>query len=170
VHATPSNFFRRILRSEALVYKLIIFFSEQPFYGNYSTLDSHANTVISHALANSSRWLPKQWQGLFRHLGLDRLKFLLEILRSPLQIIVSRKCSLCLPFVRKRKNNSLIRPNVRLTNAGTRSAIRSIRSSVCPVSSGPISKHKLKLTELTANTKTSTIFRWRLPFRRKDRP
>ena len=25
-----------------------VFFSEQPFYGNYSTLDSHINTVISH--------------------------------------------------------------------------------------------------------------------------
>ena len=24
----------------------IIFLSEQPFYGNYSTLDSHTNTVI----------------------------------------------------------------------------------------------------------------------------
>ena len=23
-------------------------FTEQPFYGNYSTLDSHTNTVISH--------------------------------------------------------------------------------------------------------------------------
>ena len=28
----------------------LIFFSEQPFYGNYSTLDSHTNTVISHRL------------------------------------------------------------------------------------------------------------------------
>ena len=27
----------------------LIFFSEQPFYGNYSTLDSNTNTVISHA-------------------------------------------------------------------------------------------------------------------------
>ena len=26
-------------------------FSEQPFYGNYSTLDSHTNTVVSHAFA-----------------------------------------------------------------------------------------------------------------------
>ena len=50
VHVTPSNFFRRILRSEALVYKSY-FFSEQPFYGNYSTLDSHTNTVIFHAFA-----------------------------------------------------------------------------------------------------------------------
>ena len=50
VHVTPSNVFRRILRSEALVYKSY-FFSEQPFYGNYSTLDSHTNTVISHAFA-----------------------------------------------------------------------------------------------------------------------
>ena len=29
----------------------IIFFSEQLFYGNYSKLDSHTNTVISHAFA-----------------------------------------------------------------------------------------------------------------------
>ena len=28
----------------------LIFFSEQPFYGNYSTLDSHTNTVISEDL------------------------------------------------------------------------------------------------------------------------
>ena len=48
VHVTPSNVFRRILRSEALVYKSY-FFSEQPFYGNHSTLDSHTNTVVSHA-------------------------------------------------------------------------------------------------------------------------
>ena len=50
VHITPSNVFRRILRSEALVYKSY-FFSEQPFYGNHSTLDSHTNTVVSHAFA-----------------------------------------------------------------------------------------------------------------------
>ena len=57
------NFFRRILRSEALVYKSF-FFSEQPFYGNYSTLVSHTNTVISHGFAHSSRWRRKPWQGL----------------------------------------------------------------------------------------------------------
>ena len=39
-------------------------FSEQPFYGNYSKFDSHANTVISHALACSSRWRRKPGQGL----------------------------------------------------------------------------------------------------------
>ena len=27
--------------------------SEQPFYGNYLTLDSHTNTVISHGVAYS---------------------------------------------------------------------------------------------------------------------
>ena len=32
--------------------------SEQPFYGKYSTLDSHTNTVISHAVAYPSKWLP----------------------------------------------------------------------------------------------------------------
>ena len=39
-------------------------FSEHPFYGNYSTLDSHTNTVISHAFAYLSRWHRKSWQGL----------------------------------------------------------------------------------------------------------
>ena len=34
----------------------LIFFSEQPFYGNYSTLDSHTNTVIFYMFAYSSRW------------------------------------------------------------------------------------------------------------------
>ena len=33
--------------------------SEQPFYGNYSSLDSHTNTVISRAFAYSSRWRRK---------------------------------------------------------------------------------------------------------------
>ena len=65
VRVTPSNFFRRILRSEALVLVQIIFFSKLPFYGNYSTLDSHTNTVISHSFAYSSRWHRKPWQGLF---------------------------------------------------------------------------------------------------------
>ena len=32
------------------------FFSEKPFYGNYSMLDSHTKTVISHLFAYSSRW------------------------------------------------------------------------------------------------------------------
>ena len=43
-----------------------IFFSEQqPLYGNYSTLVSPTNTVISYTVAYSSRWLPKPWQALF---------------------------------------------------------------------------------------------------------
>ena len=50
--------------SEALVYKSY-FLTEQLFYGNYSKLDSHTNTVISHAFAYSSRWRRKPWQGLF---------------------------------------------------------------------------------------------------------
>ena len=58
VNVTPLNVFSRILRSEALVYKSY-FFSEQPYYGNYSKLDSHTNTVISHAFAYSSRWRRK---------------------------------------------------------------------------------------------------------------
>ena len=42
----------------------LIFFSEKPFYGNYSTLDSHTSTVTSHTFAYSSRWCRKPWQGL----------------------------------------------------------------------------------------------------------
>ena len=63
VHVTPLNFFSRILRSEALVYKSY-FFQRSPFYRNYSTLDSHTNTVISHTFAYSSRRRRKPWQGL----------------------------------------------------------------------------------------------------------
>ena len=63
-HVTPSIFVGRVLRSEALVYNSY-FFSEQPFYGSYSTLDFHTNTVISHAFAYSSRWRRKPWKGLF---------------------------------------------------------------------------------------------------------
>ena len=66
-HITPSICFGRILWREALVNNSYIF-SEQPFYGNYSTIDSHKNTVISHAFAYSSRWDRKPWQGLLpRH-------------------------------------------------------------------------------------------------------
>ena len=61
-HVMPSIFFSRIVRSDALVYNWY-FFSEQPFYGNYSTLDSHTNTVIFHAFAYSSRGRRKPWQG-----------------------------------------------------------------------------------------------------------
>ena len=42
-----------------LLWFKIRIFSEQPFYGNYSTLGSHTNTVISHAFAYSSRWRRK---------------------------------------------------------------------------------------------------------------
>ena len=66
-HVTPSIFFPRILRSKALVYNS--YFSKQPFYGNYSTLDSPINTVISHAFAYSSIWHRKPWQGLFTSHG-----------------------------------------------------------------------------------------------------
>ena len=37
----------------------VIFFSDQPCYGNYPTLDSHTNTVNSHTFAYSSRWRRK---------------------------------------------------------------------------------------------------------------
>ena len=55
----------------------VIFFSEQPFYGNYSTLGSHTNTIISHTLAYSSRWRRKPWQGLLPlfYLTVLKLKF-----------------------------------------------------------------------------------------------
>ena len=43
-HVMPSNFFSRILKSEALVYNSY-FFGNQPFYGNCSTLDSHMQTL-----------------------------------------------------------------------------------------------------------------------------
>ena len=66
-HVTPSVFFSRILRSDALVYNSY-FFLEQSFYGNYWTLDSQTNTVISHEFAYSSRWRRKPWQGLFRRI------------------------------------------------------------------------------------------------------
>ena len=56
---TTPVFFSRILRREALVTIHILL--EQPFYGKYSTLDSHTKAVISHAVAYSSRWLPKPW-------------------------------------------------------------------------------------------------------------
>ena len=52
-------FFSRIGRSEALDDNSFSFFSEQPFYGNFWTLDSHTNTAMSHAVAYSSKWLPK---------------------------------------------------------------------------------------------------------------
>ena len=41
------------------------FFQNTRFYGSYSTLDYHTNTVISQAVPYSSRWLPKPRQGLF---------------------------------------------------------------------------------------------------------
>ena len=44
---------RRCSYSYLYIYIYYFFFSELPFYGNHSTLDSHANTVISHAVAYS---------------------------------------------------------------------------------------------------------------------
>ena len=42
----------------------VFFLNRQLFSGNYLTLDYHADTAISHAVAYSSRWLPKPLQGL----------------------------------------------------------------------------------------------------------
>ena len=57
------------LRGKTTPWGKRIFFSEQPFYGNYSTLDSHSITVIFHAFAYSSRWRRKPWQGLLISTG-----------------------------------------------------------------------------------------------------
>ena len=76
-HVTPSNFFSRIHKSEALVYNSCLF-SKRRFYGNYSTLDFHTNTAISHAFACSLRWCRKPWQGLLAlnpRLNLTRVSF-----------------------------------------------------------------------------------------------
>ena len=64
VHVRPSIFSSRILGSEALVYKSY-FFQNSCSTEIHSTLDSHTNTVISHAFAYSWRWRRKPWQGLF---------------------------------------------------------------------------------------------------------
>ena len=61
---TPQKCLSTILCFLALVYKSY-FFSEQPFYGHYSTLGSHTNTIIFHTLAYSSRWRRKPWLGLY---------------------------------------------------------------------------------------------------------
>ena len=62
--AQVGHFFKTILCFVALVCNWC-FFQEQPFYGNYSTLDSLTNTVIFHTFAYSSRLRRKPWQGLF---------------------------------------------------------------------------------------------------------
>ena len=62
----------------------LTFFSEQPFYGNYLTLDSHTNTVISHTFAYSSRWRRKLWQGLFLS-ALQKVRGNLELFNACLK-------------------------------------------------------------------------------------
>ena len=55
-----SIFFSRIFRSEALVYNnYSYYFSVEPFYVNYLTLDSRTNAIISYAVAHPSSCLPK---------------------------------------------------------------------------------------------------------------
>ena len=92
---TPPKFFNTILCFVALSLQLI-FLSEQPFYGNYSTLDSHTNTAIFHAFAYSSRWHQKLWQGLYCNYLLttmqgDRSHVCLTWLTRSLD------CTLCIP-------------------------------------------------------------------------
>ena len=79
---TLPNFFSTILCFVALL-QFIFFFSEKPFCGNYSTFDSHTNTVISHMFAYSSRWRRKPWQDLYT----SKTLLLKEIYRSFLSII-----------------------------------------------------------------------------------
>ena len=46
-----------IYRTRAILVLLARYYTRYMFRGNYSTLDSHTNTVISHAVAYLSRWL-----------------------------------------------------------------------------------------------------------------
>ena len=72
----------------------LTFCSEQPFYGNYSTSDSHTNTVISLTFAYSSIWRRKPWQGLLA-LALDTWASPCAVadvdLRETLYFLVSRR-------------------------------------------------------------------------------
>ena len=43
-------------------FHIYLFFSEQPFYGNYSAIGSDTNTVISHAVAYSSKTVIRPWK------------------------------------------------------------------------------------------------------------
>ena len=45
------DFGKRVGKFRRMTTSARLFFSEQPFYGNYSTVDSHKNTVNSHAFA-----------------------------------------------------------------------------------------------------------------------
>ena len=53
----------------------LIFFSEQPFYGNYSTLDSHTNTVISHRLTTRQDGVEKRDKVYFKLTETDLVLF-----------------------------------------------------------------------------------------------
>ena len=57
---TSQTFFSIILCFVAFYSLQVIYVLEQLFYGNYSTLDSHTNTVISYTFVYSSRWPRKQ--------------------------------------------------------------------------------------------------------------
>ena len=75
-HVTPSIFFSRILRSEALVCNSY-FLSGEPFYGNYSTLDSHTNTVISHAGLSNRQDGVENRDKVYKSLQTTKLKLLM---------------------------------------------------------------------------------------------
>ena len=85
LHVMPSNFYSIICTSVSKA----IFFSEQPFYRNYLTLDSHTNTVNSHVVAYSSRWLPKPWQGVLdKTLLMCYLPSFVPFCFSPIWVII----------------------------------------------------------------------------------
>ena len=81
LHVTPSDFFSRVLRSVKLKFTIhVFFFNRQLFSGNYLTLDYQADTAISHAVAYSSRWLPKPLQGLLYIKSKTQTHFILSFL------------------------------------------------------------------------------------------
>ena len=62
-----------------------IFSSEQPFYVNYSTLDSHTNTVISHSFAFSRQDGVENRDKVYWAIWLKKEKIKAEIFGSVLK-------------------------------------------------------------------------------------
>ena len=60
LHVLLSNVFSRIVTSESLAYNSFFLFQNSRFTEKLFDIDSHTNTVISHADAHSSRWLPNR--------------------------------------------------------------------------------------------------------------